>query len=357
MLEKLDVNNVQQASAGNVKFSCPFPGHSSGDTTPSCFMNTGSKDPEKTGLWKCHGCTREGNVIAFVAEHENISRQEAAKQLRDEYAPDFLRPKGGIRAEFEQRYARYQEKRHGEDTQVVNLGWDAYKPFEVDWASFEDDESPDVRYMFDRGFTTETLTEWRIGYDPYTERIAIPVCDPDGNIVGIKGRAWRKGQKWKKRKYQILGDTEKSIRAYGKRYGFEPYEKTLVIFGAHMVPQGIKTLVLVEGELDAITLWQLGIPAVCTGSAHLSHTQSRIIRSLCDEVVVWYDNNTAGDNATWGYKNDDDEWKPGLVERLEPFMRIRVVSDNDTDPNELLTQGREAEIKRIIETANWSARL
>lgn len=359
MLDKLGVNNVSQASAGNVQFSCPFPGHDHGDSTPSAYMNDGSKDESKTGLWKCHGCGREGNAVSFLAEHENISRQDATRRLRDEYAPDFLRPKDGIRAEFETRYAKLRERRSNQgDTALVVLDWNEYDRFHVgDWDDYTGDEGPEVAYMFDRGFTAHTLNTWQIGYDEISERITIPVCDRDGNLVGIKGRMWRKPRHKREKKYQILGDTEKTIRRFGKRYGFAPYEKSLIIFGAHMVPAGTRVLVIVEGELDAITLWQMGIPAVCTGSAHLSDVQSKIIRSLCDEVVIWYDEGKAGHNATWGYENSDNEWKPGLVERLEPFMRVRVVSDNSDDPNKLYVDGKQARIKRIIEDAEWSARL
>jgi hypothetical protein len=34
--------------------------------------------------------------------------------------------------------------------------------------------------------------EWRIGFDHSSDRITIPVCTPDGQLVGVKGRAWSK---------------------------------------------------------------------------------------------------------------------------------------------------------------------
>jgi DNA primase len=71
-------------------------------------MNDGSKNPALTTVFKCHGCGRAGNAISFVAEHQGISRQKAALELKDHYAPGFRKPKfGSIQKEFE---ARLREK-------------------------------------------------------------------------------------------------------------------------------------------------------------------------------------------------------------------------------------------------------
>ena len=44
-----------------------------------------------------------------------------------------------------------------------------------------------------------------------------------GNLVGFKGRAWRKNAR---PKYLVLGDKGKR-----QRYGFQTYDKSLVVFG------------------------------------------------------------------------------------------------------------------------------
>lgn len=347
-LEKAEVNNVQRATADEIKCSCPFPGHTHGDTDPSLYMNTGEKNSALTTVFKCHGCGRSGNAITFYAELENISKQDAAHRLRDEYAPDFRKPRDGIRAEFEKwlsdRHKREEERRHQHEVPVI--GWDSYNQFDVDWPSFEDDDSPEVRYLLDRGFAVRTLQHWRIGWDGISERLTIPVCNPEGELVGVKARTW-KPKKREKIKYKILGDKNPKRR----RYGFDPYEKSMVVFGAHEIPAGTKTVVLCEGELDVIALWQIGIPALSTGSASVSKLQSQIIRSLCDEVVLFFDSDNAGKHGMFGFLNKDGEWKPGLVERLEPFVRVRIVKAHDEDPADMVKAKKVLKLRRMIATA------
>ena len=172
----------------------------------------------------------------------------------------------------------------------------------MDWEQSEQIDAPECRYLFERGFTADTLTAWDIGYDDLTRRLTIPVRNHLSQIVGIKGRAWRDNVK---PKYKILGDKGRSTV-----YGWPVYEKSRVVFGLHHCYRD-EPLVLVEGELDVIALWQQGIAAIATGSAHLSPVQQRLVRDHTDEVVVWFDEGAAGDNATWGYYDQDGDFRPG----------------------------------------------
>jgi hypothetical protein len=125
-----------------------------------------------------------------------------------------------------------------------------------------------------------------------------------------------------------------------------------VVFGLDKISDDIEDVVLVEGELDVIALAMIGIPAVSTGSAHLSDTQQRLVRDYCYSIVVFYDTDTAGQNATWGYwSKSDEEWKPGVVEKLQPYMTVRVVEDHDDDASAMIQAGRERALRRLIERA------
>lgn len=362
MLEVLEIENVHKASADELNFSCPFPGHSNGDLgKPSCYMNDGSKDEGKATVWKCHGCGRYGNAITFYAECENVSKAEAARILRERYAPNFREPLGGtIAAEFEKRLAK-REAAAAEPTEVIlpTIPWEEYeKRFGVDWeVAYEQYLAPDcppqVAYLFKRAFTVETLTQWRIGYDPRTDRLTIPVTGLDGALVGIKARTW-KSKRDERIKYLILGDKE------GKRarYGWRHYEKSHVVFGLDRIIAGKHTwAVLVEGELDVLAFAQIGIPAISTGSAHLSETQARLIRSAFDEIVVFYDDNNAGEQATWGWRDKDGEAHPGVVQILQPFIKVKVVDEAHEDASQMVQDGQASDLIAIIDRAIPSYRL
>lgn len=361
LLEVLEISNVQQATSDELLFSCPYPGHSSGDSRPSAYINDGSKDKDKTTVWKCHGCGRAGNAITFYAEHQGISKQQAALDLRERYAPNFRAPINGMRAEFEKWLKERDDRMSEEPNQPLAIIPDELyeRLFGVDW--FDADENytglerpePEVAYLFDRGFTASTLDYWNIGYDEISSRLTIPVLDEYGDIVGVKGRTY-KSKNEEKIKYRILGDKE----GRRKRYGFKPYEKSRVVFGLFEAAVTLKKeAVLVEGELDVIALWQEGITAVSTGSAHLSDEQAILIRDNLDAVIVMFDikendPNTAAIRATVGYfDDDDDEFHPGIVQKLDPFLKVKVVDNHDDDASQMIQDGRQDELRQLIEDA------
>ena len=345
-LEEFDVANISQDTADEVKFSCPFPGHTHGDTIPSARMNDGSKDAEKTTLWTCYGCKRGGNAVSFYAEYKGVSNQVARREIKEHYAPGYKAPKfGSIAREFESRY-KASKQRHAEPI-IEPIDPELLWRFDVDWSYYAEEhrDQADVAYMLDRGFTPGDLDDWGIGYDTTSERITIPVCDPDGNLVGFKGRAWRKDAR---PKYLVIGDKGKR-----QRYGFPTYDKSLVVFGIDRWGR-VNRYVLVEGELDVISLWVMGIPAICCGGSSMSTAQAKLIREYCDEVVLFFDNDIAGKHGVHGVPKSDGDHKPGIIELLEPFMRVRVVGKHKYDANDYLRRGERERCRQLVDGAKSS---
>ena len=343
-LENLDIANISQDTADEVKFSCPFPDHTHGDSTPSARMNDGSKNPDKTTVWTCYGCKRSGYAVTFLAEYLGISRQQARNDIKQHYAPGYIAPKyGSIAKEFE---ARREALKRNHVTTNPPLDAEIIRKFDVDWGVYAEEygDYPDVAYMLDRGFTPATLDDWGIGYDQLSKRITIPVCDPEGNLVGFKGRAWRKEAR---PKYLVLGDKEDR-----QRYGFPTYDKSLIVFGLDRCSNSdSQTLVLVEGEIDVMSLEVMGIPAISVSGSSMSPTQAKLIRQYCDEVVLFFDNDVAGRNGIFGIDKEDGEHKPGILEMLEPFIRVRVVGKHRRDANEYLVRGEHDRVRKLIADA------
>lgn len=357
-LEQLELNNVSQATGDHVVCSCPWPGHTHGDRKPSLYMNDGSRSKEKATVFKCHGCNRVGNAITLLAYVEGCSKQQARTILRETYAPDWRAPKGGsITKEIElwlKEREEAQEALAQEEAELPTIEWDHYDEIMgFEWplgAGASDFPDTPAEYIYNRGLSSETLNEWRIGYDGKSDRITIPVTNEDGDLIGVKGRAVEEARK---PKYLILGDRV----GRRKHYKFYPYEKSLVVFGIDRVVKlraKHKVVVFCEGELDVIALWQIGIPAICTGSAHLSDEQARIIRDHCDAVIVFFDTDTAGHNATWGYYEDDDwdnDYHPGIVAKLHRHIPVRVVRDHRYDPAKMVELDKADGIRRMIDGA------
>jgi hypothetical protein len=91
-----------------------------------------------------------------------------------------------------------------------------------------------------------------------------------------------------------------------------------------------------RGEINVMSWWKMGVPAFATGSAHMSDAQAKIIREYADEVVMFLDPDKAGETGIWGYEIKDGEYHPGAVEKLSPFMRVRIAAPHTHDANDLL---------------------
>lgn len=262
-----------------------------------------------------------------------------------------------MRNEWELRKQAHVDLYAEEHPEIVYLQESTIDKFAVDWEHFETgyEDHDDVMYMYDRGFTTKDLIEWEIGFDPDSNRITIPIRDHEGRLVGFKGRAyWPKA----KSKYRVLGDTERTRRANDDKdiYGFAPYLKTQVVFGIHKWGEQ-KRYVWDEGELNVIAWKKMNVPAFSTGSASMSTAQALVIREFCDEVVMFVDDNRAGDSGVWGYENKDGEWKPGAVELLSPFVRVYVADVHSKDANEYLVDGERNRARALVRGARRSVRL
>ncbi len=321
---RLGLRNVRMTAGGvEVVYSCHRPQHAHNDESPSAYVNS------DTGALYCHSCLFKGLIADLVADVQQTSRIAGERFLREIYGVEFNEPVGGSMAtetelRFRERVLDPPRIAPPESwLSSVRLGWDAAysspQPYET--------------YMLDRGLMPSTLMGWDIGYDFLSNRMTIPVRDLDGLLMGVKGRDWtgRHGAK-----YLVLGN-----RDSGKlNYGFDTYEITSVVFGLHRAREH-RTVLLLEGELDAIACSQLGVPRpVASGRAGLSPRQISLLVDECDEVVVYYDRGAAGEKAT-------DQ----AVEALEPYLRVRVVDPLDVDPCDALRDGREDEVLQAIASA------
>jgi len=321
-LEVMEVENLKEATEEEFNFSCPFPGHAHGDTSPSAYMNV------ETTAWMCHGCKRRGNAITFLAEIESVSLQKARFYLQRQYGLASPDPdEYSIGAELRRFYAKIERERSAPEFDVF-LPDEVNMEFLIDWsrASEANDIPPELAYMFDRGFDPIVLEEWEIGYDDDRERITIPVRNHEGKLVGFKGRAWNN----RKPKYLVMG---------GEKYDYPRYHKSRIVFGLDKaldyyksvegdVFKAIPELIICEGELDVISLHEKGfVNAVCVAGSEFSETQERLIRRFADSAVIFFDSDEGGHTGTLL-----------VMEALRPYMPVRVVPEHDGDPNEMTTE-------------------
>lgn len=325
-LETMGVDNVRAIGRKEVEFSCIFiDSHSFGDLHPSAHMN------EEKLVYRCKGCGRSGTLLDLVGSTMKFSPVESLRWLRERYGDIYRPPEGGsIAAEMRMREGRRapggqsHSRRPSEDETIGPQGI-----FKFDWSS---SEAP-AEYMRDRGFTIATLDDWAFGFDHWTNRITIPIRDQAGSLVGFKGRATNPSDHTR---YLLLGDTEDRTPRFGVGYGFDMHDPVDVVFGLDratrdQADQERRRLVVCEGELNAVACHQAGISnAVAIGTTTITQDQQRLLR-WADEVIIFYDTDMAGHASTWGYYDEKQRWREGVVEKLSKYVRVLVVPAHEGD--------------------------
>jgi hypothetical protein len=276
----------------------------------------------RTTLWRCRSpaCGVRGNAADYLAGLRALTRSEAMRLLEERYGgPGLSTAPGELEAHVNQVRASYY---HDVEQRVrPDLGW--YRDhLGVDWSSgpYEGYSGP-CEYLLGRGFATETLDDFEVGYDERSDRLTIPVFDAHRALVGVKARAWRADVQ---PRYLSLGH---QLGEEMWRYPFHTYHKSDHVFALDRA-EG-ESGVLVEGELNQIALTQMGVlDAVAVAGAEFSEAQRRLVVSHFDSLVVYFDDDLAGHVGA-----------RRVVEALSDDIQVRVVEHAGCDAAEALEPG------------------
>lgn len=257
--------------------SGPCPIH--GGSNPTQFRVSISKN-----VWNCFSeCKHGGNTLDFIARMENVSIHAAALKAIEWF---------DLNAETVRGESDESEESPEPPPKRVQTSKPAKKPAKEDATpnkplSFRLEKlEREHLYLTERGLSIETITAFGAGYcakGMMAGRIAIPIHNPDGNVVAYAGR-WPGEPDEDTPKYKLPQGFRKSLELFNADRAFkEPAEKPLVI---------------VEGFFDCMKLHQNGWPRVVAlmGST-LSAAQEEIIRkhvSPESRVIVMLDEDEAG---------------------------------------------------------------
>lgn len=273
---------------------CPF--HN--EKTPS-FSVTREKQ-----LFKCFGCGEGGNVITFIMKSKNLDFNEALRLLAD---------KANITLEETAENRKSNEK------------LEVYFKMHVDAARFffkNLKDNKEIReYFYKRGITDQMIRSFGLGYalnswdsllkylkamnykeedivrcglatkndkgkiyDRFRHRIMFPVFDVRGRVIAFGARVMDDS------KPKYLNSPETPI-----------YNKGTHLYGLNFARKNSKekSLIIVEGYMDCISLSQAGVKNVVAslGTA-LTKMQARLLKRYSEEVFISYDADNAGQTAT-----------------------------------------------------------
>ena len=288
-----------QPSGQNYKALCPF--HV--EKTPSFHISTAKQ------VYKCFGCGEGGDVINFVMKMENLDFMDAVRLLANRCGIDInfnIDEETKQKIELSKKYqdihteaARFyfsnlvKSKNRGYDY-LRNRGLDdkTIKRFGLGYSQDSWDSLMDY-LIEEKGYSQEELLECGlIGkstktdkyYDKFRNRVMFPIFDYRGNVIGFGGR--------------VLDD---SLPKYLNSPDTLIFNKRHNLYGLNFARKNLssRTVILVEGYMDLISLYQYGIQiAVATLGTALTSQQARLIKRYADNVIISYDSDGPGTKAS-----------------------------------------------------------
>lgn len=322
-VEEVISDFVQLKRAGsNFKGLSPF----SDERSPSFMVS-----PVKQ-IWKDFSSGKGGNAIAFVMEHEHFSYPEAIRYLARKY-----------NIEIEETEQSSEEKEQaGEKESMYLISEFAMKYFQDNMLNTDEGKSVGFSYFKTRGFTTETIKKFSLGYSPsewdsftnhalekgykldYLEKVGLTIKREDGkNFDRFKSRVMFPIQSMSGRIVGFGGrilTNDKKAAKYLNSPESEIYHKSKVLYGIYHAKQAIAKLdncYLCEGYTDVIQMHQAGIENVVASSGTaLTPDQIRLINRLTKNITVLFDGDAAGLRASI----------KGIDLILEEGMNVKVCS-------------------------------
>ncbi|MBH32306.1 MAG: DNA primase [Gammaproteobacteria bacterium] len=293
---------------------------------------------EKKQFYYCFGCGAKGSAINFIMDFNNVSYPEAIEILAKQMGMEVPRDKSDNKEFIEikklqnvleeaskifikqlkdsDEVINYLKKRglSGETAKIFNIGYS-----ENEFDSLKKNLLPNFseETVFDAGLIAKS--DKKQTYDKFRGRVMFPIHNTSGNIVGFGGR--------------LINDEDK-----GPKYMNSPetklYSKKKVLYGMHLARKNNETnklLYVVEGYMDAITLYQAGIENVVATSG-TSITQEHLTQCFrhTNEIVFCFDGDLAGAKAAWRG-----------VENVMPIIRDGnavsfIFLDEGQDPDSLI---------------------
>lgn len=298
---------VQLKKSGrNYMGLCPF--HR--EKTPSFCV---SMDKQ---IYKCFGCSEGGNVISFIMKLENLDFWDSVELLAQRAHIDLSRfevrsfsnnPKSQKKEDLKETLFKLNKEvgiyYHNNLMEILNsTGYNEVKEY-VKKRKFDlntikrfgigyaNGKVPLYNYLLEKGFSkSEMLASGIIMenskgkiYDRFFSRLMFPIFDIRDRIIAFGGRV-----------------LDNSLPKYVNSPENEIYFKGKNLYAMNLAKkEKLDNIIIVEGYMDAIALQKSGFKnAVASLGTALTENQARLIKKYTDNVIIGYDQDGAGQDAT-----------------------------------------------------------
>ena len=332
---------VLKRSGRNFFGLCPF--HK--EKSPSFSVS-----PDKQ-IFHCFGCGVGGNVIHFVSKIENLDFKPTLELLAERSGitlPTLENGEDANRLKLKEKVyqinkftANYFHENLYKPTAKEAQGYvkkrkldnNTLKTFSIGFSTNFDEL---YKALKGQGFTDEEILASSLVsksqkgqfYDKFKERLMFPIKDVQDRVIAFGGR--------------VLDDSK-------PKYINSPenivYSKGRNLFGLNIAKKsGKDKIIIVEGYMDAISLYQRGITNVVAslGTA-LTEAQGRLLRKYASQVIIGYDADGAGQAATIRGME--------ILQNLGCDIRILQLDGDAKDPDEYIIKYGSGRFEKCVENA------
>lgn len=326
---------------------CPF--HD--EKTPSFSV---SQDKQ---IYKCFGCGKSGNIFGFLMEIEGYSFFEAVKHFAD---------RSGV--SLPESVSQPARSNLSDEAQQVLQAYDWLTKLYHHLLRYAKDGKEGNQYFKNRGITDETADLFKLGYAPSTAnftasflekkgfpqqplakagllsiredgtaadrfggRIVFPIRNHLGKTVGFAGR-------------KLTGDGPKYLNSSES----ELFRKNKILYNFDLAKKQIRStgeVILFEGYMDVISAYQAGIKnVVATMGTSLTDTQARLLNRYTDTVIICYDGDDAGIEASYKAAN--------ILRKAGCQIRVANLTDGLDPDNFIQEHGGEIFVEKIVKASD-----
>ncbi len=331
-------------SGNSYKALCPF--HK--EKTPSFHVI-----PDKQ-IYHCFGCGKGGDVFSFLMELEHMTFPEVVKFLADREGIEIPKehdPAADRKADlynYLDRAACFFESCLNDSSAGAvareylkkrKIGSETVKKFRIGFAPNAWDsivhrlgKSADDLLNLEKAGLVKERAQGEGYYDVFRNRLMIPILDVHGRVAGFGGRV-------------LSPDDEPK---YLNSAESETFNKRRMLFNfREAVPAArrLNAVIVVEGYLDAISLYQNGVKNVVAslGTA-ISAEQIHMLARNCEVIYFCYDGDAAGQRATL---------RAISLQKDAPVnARVVCFPDPTDDPDSFVSREGGDSFKKLLEKAS-----
>ena len=327
---------------------CPF--HD--ERTPSFSVT------EEKQLYHCFSCGRGGSVFSFISEIEGLSFVESVAKVAEL-----------AQIPFENKYSVSKPSVQDTHQPLITAHEKAAEFYQHVLLQTRGGEKA-LEYLQHRGYTLETIQTFKMGLalkdrtyvtnlmkqipltpqqmeesglfiarnddfiDRFYHRIMIPLRNEQGKVIAFSGRILPNDEEMvDEQEAKYLNSSETPI-----------FNKRQFLFNYDLAKSAIRKtgqVVLYEGYMDVIASWQAGAKnGVASMGTSLTKEQIQILSRVANEIIIAYDSDRAGLDAT-----------NRAIELLQEnsALTISILSlDAGKDPDEFIQQrGAEAYLEQL----------